>query len=59
MWTAPAELVPLELNNGGAWARLAQPFKPVSGDYRVVLAFNPDGLVVAEPSAVVSLCAST
>jgi hypothetical protein len=55
MWDAPAEDVALELNNGGAWARLAQPFRPNGGgDFRVVLAFNPDGLVTAAPAGLVS-----
>jgi hypothetical protein len=54
LWESPAEMVPVELNNGGAWARLAQPFRPVSGAYRVVLAFNPDGLITAAPAGLVS-----
>jgi hypothetical protein len=41
----PSQLTAARMNNGGAWARLAQPFTLSEGNWTVTLAFNPDNII--------------
>jgi hypothetical protein len=51
MAVGPPEMAAAGMNNGGSWARLAQPFKLSSGAWTVTLAFNPDNIVFGDYDA--------
>lgn len=47
MSVGPSEMTAVTLNNGGAWARLAQPFTfEPNSTYLITLAFNPNGILL-------------